>query len=248
MEKEIKTEIIYGRHPIMDALENGIVMEKILLATGTHGDFEKRIRFLSKERQIPLQIVPKEKLNSITKKNHQGVIAFTSPIEYFQIEDLLPLIYEKGEIPLFVLLDGVTDVRNLGAIARSAEAFGVHALVIPKKGSAQINEEAIKTSAGALNYLTVSRVQSLVTTVEYFAQNGIQVVAADVKGEKQLKEISFDTPTAIILGDESRAVNRSLLELVDETYRIPIVGQVDSYNVSVAAGITLYEVNRQRFS
>ena len=240
------TELLYGRHPVVDALENNRTIEKVLLSNAIHGEFEKRLRYLCKEANVPMQVVPKERLNSITRKNHQGVIAFVSPIPYYQVEDILPMVYDKGETPLFVLVDGVTDVRNIGAIARSAEAAGAHALVLPKKGSAQINDEAMKSSAGALSSLPVCRVNSLMTTVEFLQLNGVQVIAADLKGDKMLYELELNGPLAIVMGDEAKGVNRMLLEKVDQPFKIPMRGQTDSFNVSVATGIILYEVLRQQ--
>lgn len=245
-EEKINSEILYGRHPVVDALENAMTIEKVLLSNAIHGEFEKKLRWLCKEANVPMQVVPKEKLNSITRKNHQGVLAFVSPIPYYTLEDILPTIYDKGEIPLFILVDGVTDVRNLGAIARSAEASGAHALVLPKKGSAQINEEAMKSSAGALSTLAVCRVNSLMHAVEFLQLNGIQCIAADLKGEKMLYDIDFTGPTAVVMGDEAKGVNRMLLELCDEFFKIPMRGKTDSFNVSVATGIILYEVMRQQ--
>jgi 23S rRNA (guanosine2251-2'-O)-methyltransferase len=245
-EEKPNTEILYGRHPVVEALENARTIEKVILSNAIRGEFEKRLRFLCKEANVPMQVVPIEKLNSITRKNHQGVLAFVSPIQYYELEDMLPMIYDKGETPLFILVDGVTDVRNLGAIARSAEAAGAHALVLPKKGSAQINEEAMKSSAGALNMLHVCRVNSLMHAVEYLQLNGIKVVAADLKGEKMLYDIDLDCSLAIVMGDEAKGVNRMLLESVNEYFKIPMRGQTDSFNVSVATGIILYEVMRQQ--
>jgi len=240
------TELLYGRHPVVDALENNRTIEKVLLSNAIHGEFEKRLRYLCKETNVPMQVVPKERLNSITRKNHQGVIAFVSPIPYYHVEDILPMVYDKGETPLFVLVDGVTDVRNIGAIARSAEAAGAHALVLPKKGSAQINDEAMKSSAGALSSLPVCRVNSLMTTVEFLQLNGVQVIAADLKGDKMLYDLELNGPLAIVMGDEAKGVNRMLLEKVDQPFKIPMRGQTDSFNVSVATGIILYEVLRQQ--
>jgi 23S rRNA (guanosine2251-2'-O)-methyltransferase len=242
------TELLYGRHPVVDALENNRTIEKVLLSNVIHGEFEKRLRYLCKEANVPMQIVPKERLNSITRKNHQGVIAFVSPIPYYHVEDILPMVYDKGETPLFILVDGVTDVRNIGAIARSAEAAGAHALVLPKKGSAQINDEAMKSSAGALSLLPVCRVNSLMTTVEFLQLNGVQVIAADLKGDKMLYDLELNGPLAIVMGDEAKGVNRMLLEKVDQPFKIPMRGQTDSFNVSVATGIILYEVLRQQLS
>lgn len=240
------TEILYGRHPVIDALENGRTIEKVLLSNAIRGDFEKRLRFLCKEANLPMQVVPIEKLNSITRKNHQGVLAFVSPIPYYSLEDILPTIYDKGETPLFVLVDGVTDVRNIGAIARSAEAVGAHALVLPKKGSAQINEEAMKSSAGALNMIPVCRVNSLMHAVDFLQLNGIQVIAADLSGGKMLYDLELTGPIAIVVGDEAKGVNRMLLDKVNHHFRIPMRGKTDSFNVSVATGIILYEILKQQ--
>jgi 23S rRNA (guanosine2251-2'-O)-methyltransferase len=241
-------ELIYGRHPVVEALENGRTFEKVVLSSGLHGEFEKRVRWLCKEVNVPLQIVPKERLNAITRKNHQGILAFVSPIPFYELEDILPMIYEKGESPLIVLVDGVTDVRNIGAIARSAEAAGAHVLVLPKKGSAQINEEAMKTSAGALNIIPVCRVNSLMHAVDFLQMNGIQVIAADLAGEKMIYDIDLTGPLALVMGDEHKGVNRMLLEKVNHPFKIPMRGQTDSFNVSVATGIILYEVMRQQMN
>lgn len=239
-------EMIFGRHPVMDALEAKRNFEKIILAANVRGPFEKDLRKACKELDVPLQTVPKERLNNYTRKNHQGVVALLSPIPYYQVEDLLLLAYEKGKHPLFVLLDGVTDVRNIGAIARSAEAAGADALIIPKKGSAQINDSAMKSSAGALNHLPVCRVNSLIQTAEYLQMNGLQLIAADLQGEKMLYDLELNLPLALIMGDEHKGVNRVLLEKVDEHFLLPMRGQTDSFNVSVATGITLYEIMRQQ--
>lgn len=240
------SDLIYGRHPVVEALENGRIFEKVLLSSNLRGELEKQVRFLCKEGNIPLQIVPKERLNAITRKNHQGIIAFVSPIPFYELEDILPMVYENGQSPLIVLVDGVTDVRNIGAMARSAEAAGAHALVLAKKGSAQINEEAMKTSAGTLNTLPVCRVNSLMHAVEFLQMNGIQVIAADLKGEKMLYELDLTGPLAVVMGDEHKGINRMLLEKVDHPFRIPMRGTTDSFNVSVATGIILYEVMRQQ--
>ncbi len=242
---KIEAELIYGRHPVLEGIDAGRSFEKILLASHIRGDFEKTLRQACKQANIPLQTVPKERLQQLSRKNHQGVIGIVSPIPYYLLEDILPLIYERGESPLFVLLDGVSDVRNLGAIARSAEAAGAHALVLPKKGAAQINDAAMKSSAGALSFLPVCRVNSLIQAVEYLQFNGIQVIAADLKGEQMLYDLDLTGPLAIVMGDEHKGVNRMLLEKVNHYFQIPMRGKTDSFNVSVATGIILYEVLRQ---
>ncbi len=238
--------IIYGRHPVVDVINSGKSIDKLILQQGLRGEFEKEIRSLSKMHNIPVQVVPKERLNKITRSNHQGIIAFVSAIQYYLIEDVLPLLYEKEEAPLILVLDGVTDVRNMGAIARSAEVLGAHALVVPKKGSAMINADAVKTSAGALNILPVCRENSLVNTIEYLQNSGIQVLASDLKARKRLSNLDLTLPTAIIVGSEGKGTSPALIKAANEHFIIPQTGKTDSLNVSVATGIILYEALRQR--
>ncbi|MFN7116560.1 MAG: 23S rRNA (guanosine(2251)-2'-O)-methyltransferase RlmB [Saprospiraceae bacterium] len=240
--------IIYGRHPIIDAIQSGQTIDKILLQQGTRGDFEKEIRHLSKAYNIPVQVVPKEKLQQFTKGNHQGIVGFVSLVQYFHLEDVLPGIFEKSETPLILLLDGVTDVRNFGAIARSAEVAGAQTIVVPLKGSALINAEAMKTSAGALAKIPVCRETSLAKAIEYLKLSGIQILASDLQATKMIYELDFQQPTAIIIGSEGEGVNPALLREADALFKIPQVGTTDSFNVSVATGIILYEAMRQRLS
>lgn len=241
-----KDKLIYGRHPIMDAIENGASIDKIMLSQAVKGDYEKELRKLCKERNIPLHIVPKDRISNVTQKNHQGVLGFLSFLEYQLIEDVFPLIYEKGEVPLILVLDSITDVRNMGAIARSAEAMGVHALVIPFKKTAQINAEALKTSAGALTKIPVCRTASLGNAIDYLLMNGLQVVAAELRGKDTLEELDLTLPTAIVMGSEDEGVRPHILRKATSWFRIPMLGTTDSFNVSVAAGIVLYETIRQR--
>ncbi len=191
-------------------------------------------------------MVPKERLNRFVRGNHQGVMCWLSLIEYQSLEDLLPSIYEKSEVPLLLLLDGVTDVRNFGAIARSAEVFGAHAIVIPRKKSAQITPDAIKTSAGALLEIPVCRESSIIAAIEFLQQSGVQVYASDLKSRREMKELDLTVPCAMIIGAEDRGVSRSLLQVVDKTFLIPQAGKTDSLNVSVATGIMMYEAMSQR--
>lgn len=239
-------KLIYGRHPITDAIENGMSIDKIMMSQSVKGPFEKELRKTCKERNIPLYIVPKDRLNNITKKNHQGVLGLLSHVEYQLIEDIFPLIYERGETPLVVVLDSVTDVRNMGAIARSAEATGAHALIVPHKNTAQINAEALKTSAGALSKIPVCRTASLGNAIDYLLMNGVQVVAADLKGEEMLYELDLTVPTAIVMGAEGEGIRPHIVRKATNLFRIPMNGTTDSFNVSVAAGIVLYETIRQR--
>lgn len=240
------SQIIYGRHPVLDAIKGGTSIDKLLLQQGTRGEFEKEIRHLSKTFRIPLQVVPKERLGKLVRGNHQGIIGMLALIPYYRLEDVLPMIYEKSETPLIMLLDGVTDVRNFGAIARSAELCGAHALVIPRKGSAQINSEALKTSAGALSKLPVCREGSMVKAIEFLQLSGIQVLASHLKATKLIYDLDLKGPTALILGSEDKGVSPAIADQADELFLIPQKGTTDSFNVSVAGGIMLYEVVRQR--
>ena len=246
MKNTSKNNIIFGRHPVVDAVRSGADIDKIFIQRGTSGDFEKEVRKLCKEQEIPLQYVPKEKLNRITQGNHQGIIGYLALLQYYRLEDVVPHIYEKGETPLILLLDRITDVRNFGAIARSAEVCGAHALVVPSNGSALINADAMKTSAGALARLMVCREKSLVTSLEYLQNAGVQVFASDLKGKQPIYKMDFTAPCAIVIGSEDEGTSQGLLDRADECFIIPQKGETDSLNVSVATGIMLYEAMRQR--
>ncbi len=241
-----KKTLIFGRHPVVDAIQAGQVFDKIILQQGTRGEFEKELRQLTKIYNIPLQYAPKERLEKITRANHQGVIGFLSMIQYYRLEDVLPLIYERGEVPLLLLLDGITDVRNFGAIARSAVCCGTQSIIIPMKGGAQINADAMKASAGAISSIPICREPSLVNVLEQLQNSGVQVVASNPNGRKQLYELDFNLPTAIILGSEGEGVSETLLEKADEQFVIPQTDLTNSFNVSVASGIILYEAIKQR--
>ena len=240
------TYLIFGRHPVTEAIRTGSQFDKIFIQRGTTGDLETEVRRLCRQHEIPLQYVPKEKLNRITRGNHQGIIGYLAMLKYYKLEDVVSKIFEKGETPLLLLLDGVTDVRNLGAIARSAEVCGVHALVVPVSGSALINADAVKTSAGSLTRLTVCREKSLIASVEYLQNADVQVFAGDLRSEQPIYEMDFTEPTAIVIGSEDEGVSKKVLKAVDGRFIIPQKGETDSFNVSVATGIMLYEAQRQR--
>jgi len=244
--RDNKESIIYGKHPVVDVIKSGKSIDQVMLQQGTRGAFEIELRHLCREFNIPMKVVPKDRLGRVTKGNHQGVIAILSPISYYKLEDVLPMIYEKSEIPLILLLDGVTDVRNFGSIARSAECCGANAIVIPEKGTARINADALKTSAGALSKIPVCREKSIQSAVEFLQLSGIQVLASDLRGQKKIQELDLKGPTAYIIGAEDEGVSPHLLRKADECFIIPQTGTTDSLNVSVAAGIMLYEVLRQR--
>lgn len=238
--------IIYGRHPVVEALENGVPIEKVMLQKGIRGEMEKELRHLCKAADIPMLVIPKERLKRYTNGNHQGVVALQALIRYQKMEDILPMVFERSETPLFILLDSVTDVRNFGAIARTAEVCGAHALVITQKNSAQINPEAMKTSAGALNTIPVCREKSLITVIEYLQQSGIQVLASDLQAEKAIYDLDLTAPIAFVLGAEGEGISPAVARKADQTFIIPQKGQTDSLNVSVAGGMMLYEAMRQR--
>ncbi len=244
--QEEKQTIIFGRHPVVDAIKAGQVFDKVFLQQGMTGDVEKAIRQVAKQYGIPLQYVPKERLSKMTNGNHQGVVGIMSVINYHRLSNLLPIIFEQTENPLILLLDSITDVRNFGAIARSAVCCGVHTIVIPMKGGAQINADAMKASAGALNYLPICRENNLLQSVEQLQLLGITVMASALSSKKQLFEMDLKQPVAIILGSEGEGVGANLLQKADKHFIIPQKELTNSFNVSVAAGIILYEAMKQR--
>ncbi|MEE4256074.1 MAG: 23S rRNA (guanosine(2251)-2'-O)-methyltransferase RlmB [Bacteroidales bacterium] len=239
-------QMIFGIRPVLEALDAGKELDKILLQKGLRGELFHELMEKVRQYDVPLQLVPIDRLNRITRKNHQGVIAFQSRISYHSIEQILPGIFEKGDTPLILVLDHVTDVRNFGAIARTAESAGVHAILIPSKGSAAINEDAMKTSAGALNIIPVCRADSLENTVKFLKNSGLKIVSSSEKGSVEHYDEKLDLPLAIIMGSEDTGVSANLLRISDSLVSIPQKGKIGSLNVSVAAGVLLYEVLRQR--
>ncbi len=241
-----KDQLVYGTRAIIEAVRSGKEIDKLLLKKGRQNPLYKELMQLIKERNIPVQNVPVEKLNKITVKNHQGAIAFISSIIYQDIEQIIPMLYEEGKTPLILILDSITDVRNLGAIARTAECSGVDAIVIPSRGSAQINADAIKTSSGALNIIPVHRSHNLKETIDFLKNSGLQIIAASEKANKDYTQADFKMPTAIIMGSEERGISPEYLKRTDIHVAIPILGTIESLNVSVATAVMLYEVVRQR--
>jgi 23S rRNA (guanosine2251-2'-O)-methyltransferase len=242
------TDTIYGRHPVLEALQSDQPVDKVYLQQGTRGEFEKELRHACKEREVPMTIVPPGKLQRMVARgqNHQGVVAQLAAAAYQRIEDVLPFIYEQGQVPLLLLLDGVTDVRNLGAIARSAEVCGAQAIIIPRKNSAGLTADAVKSSAGALSRLPVCREKSLVNVIEFLQQSGLSVLASDLNAEKFLHEQELDQPLCLVLGAEGEGISTGVARAANVTFKIPQAGQLNSFNVSVAAGILLYEAMRAR--
>ncbi|PWG82157.1 23S rRNA (guanosine(2251)-2'-O)-methyltransferase RlmB [Pararcticibacter amylolyticus] len=239
-------QMIFGIRAVIEAIQSGKDIEAIYIQRGLSGALFAELKGLLRDRQVNFQQVPVEKLNRITRKNHQGVIGIISPITYHDIENVIPEIYERGEVPLILLLDGITDVRNLGAIARTAECAGVHAIVVPVKGSAQINPDAIKTSAGALFKIPVCRQDSLLKATRFLRESGLQIVACTEKTQDYLYDVNFTGPTAIVMGSEDDGISTDILRTADFLAKIPMHGEIASLNVSVSSGIILYEAVRQR--
>lgn len=238
--------MIFGVRAVMEAIEAGTTIDKIFLKNDTTGDLTKELSVLAKEHGIPIQRVPVEKLNRLTRKNHQGVVAFVSPVRYYDLEEIVLRLYEEGRMPAVMLLDGVTDTRNFGAIARTADCAGFDAIVIPERGSVSVTPEAIKTSAGALFHLPVCRCRNLLDTVRVLKASGVRVVGASEKASYEYTEADFSTPVAIVMGAEDVGISTPIIRECDELVSIPMLGNISSLNVSVAAGVMMYEVVRQR--
>lgn len=242
-----KELLVYGRRPVLEAIETGQSIEKVYFKQGVEIGFLKQLKELCIAYEVPFQGVPQVKLDKITTKNHQGVIMVLSQIKYYKTEDILSQVYEDGEVPLFMLLDGVTDIHNIGAIARTAWATGVHAIIVPHKGSASINADAIKKSAGALLHIPVCRTINFVDTVNFLKNNGLKIVSLGLSNESVLlHDLNAKQPLAIIMGDEGAGLSEDVTALSDEIVKIPMVKAFDSYNVSVASAMVLYECMKQR--
>ncbi len=241
-------DMLFGLRPILEALNAGRTLEKIFLLRGTKNSLVGDISTLARAAGIQVQQVPVEKLDGLTRKNHQGAVAFVSPIDYAPLDTLVSSLFEAGKVPFLLLLDRITDVRNFGAIARTAECLGVQALVVPSHGAAQINGDALKTSAGALNLLPVCREANLQDTIRFLQQSGVTVVACSEKADEAVgaADADFSGPVAVLMGSEEDGIAPELLRLADVRLKVPMTGQIQSLNVSVAAGIMLFEVARQR--
>lgn len=244
MHKE--SEFIFGLRPVIEAIKAGKQIDRLLVREGLQGALYHELMAAVRESKINWQVVPEERLNLETRKNHQGVIAWLSLIEFQHIDNILPTLYENGVDPFLLMLDGVSDVRNFGAIVRTAECMGAHAIIIPEKGSARITADAIKTSAGALHTFPVCRERSLLKTAEYLKESGLKIICADEKKGKELPSANLGGPALVVMGSEDRGISRELLSLATDMVRIPMSGKIASLNVSVAAGILLYEIIRQR--
>lgn len=246
--REEKNDFIVGFRPIIEAIKSGKELDKVFIQNGLQSPLFKELMALLKEKEIPYQFVPVEKLNRINRINHQGVAASLSQASFYKIEDLLPEIFEKGKTPMLLILDRITDVRNFGAIARSAECAGVNAIIIPQKGGASINSDALKTSAGALHKIKVCRENNLKATIDYLKESGIQVIACTEKASDYFYQIDYTEPTAIIMGSEENGISDEYLKRSDKRVKIPMLGTIESLNVSVATGIILFETVKQRIN
>jgi len=223
-------------------------VDKILLQRNTSGDAIAEIRQLAREHNIPIQVVPVEKLASMTRANHQGVLAFAGLVQYLDLQQVIDHVVGSGRVPLFVMLDGVTDVRNIGAIARSALCCGAQAIIIPDKGVGALNEEAMKSSAGALERINICRVNSLLKAVDSLHLNGIKVFTSEMNADRKVSELPLEEPCCIVMGSEDKGVQSYIRKAADEHFSIPMASDFDSLNVSVAAGIILYEALKHRMS
>ncbi len=241
-----ESDFIFGLRPVIEAIRAGKQIDRLLIKQGLHGVLYHELMAEVKNHKISYQIVPLERIELVTRKNHQGVLAWLSVIEYQNISNLLPSIFENGEDPLILILDSVTDVRNFGSIVRTAHCLGAHAIVIPEKGSARITADAVKASAGALHTFPVCRERSVVRTAKYLRDSGLMIVCAEENSAKSASEIDLTGPAAIILGSEDKGISRELKALADHRVKIPVSGTIGSLNVSIAAGIMMYEIIRQR--
>ena len=243
-----KNTLVIGRKAVMEAMVSGKALERIYMQSTIHGESVEEIRRVAERSQVPVNKVPVEKLNSFNISNHEGVVAVISKIQYQDLQNVISFIVDKGESPLLLILDGITDIRNIGAIARSAFCFGVHAIIIPDKGVGALNEDAISTSAGALEKIAVCRVNSLMKAVDELHLNGIKVYASEMTATKKLFELQFTDPCAVVMGGEEHGIHPALMKICDEQFQVPMTGDFESLNVSVATGIILYEAGRQRLA
>lgn len=243
-----ENNMIFGIRAVIEAIQADKEIDKLLIRRDLHGSLSRELFEVLKGRDIPVQRVPSERLDRLTRKNHQGVIAFVSAVAYQRLEELIPFLYEQGKDPFILLLDGITDVRNFGAIARTCECAGVDSIVIPVKGSATVNADAVKTSAGALHRLPVCKERSITQAIRFLRDSGVKVYAASEKAHVSYTTIRYDGPVAIVMGAEDTGVATDNLRICDEMIKIPLFGNIGSLNVSVASSILIYEVVRQRMN
>ena len=240
-------DIVFGTRPVLEAINSGKTLEKLFIQKNLKKEILEKIKSKLSNKKINISYVPKEKLNRITKKNHQGIICYISPISYQPIEEIIQRVFEKGKDPFVIILDRITDTRNFGAISRVADASGVDAIIIPEKESAIITSDSIKTSAGAINFIPICKVKSLRSTANFLKESGLKLVSCTEKGDKKFYDADLTSPCCIILGSEKDGISNSLMDISDERLNIPMKGNVESLNVSSSASVILFEVVRQRF-
>jgi 23S rRNA (guanosine2251-2'-O)-methyltransferase len=241
-----KTEMIFGTRAVMEAIRAKREIEKIFVQSGLNNDLIKELIQVAKANGVPFTFVPQEKLNRLSSKNHQGVICLLAAVQYANLENIIDKAYSEGREPFLLIVDRVTDVRNFGAIARTAECAGLDAIILGDAGNAPITGDAMKTSAGAPSYLPVCRVKDMKKTIHFLKENGVQIIACTEKGNSLLYEINLNTPLALIMGSEEDGISPQLLKEADHLAKIPMKGKISSLNVSVAAGISIYEAIRQK--
>ncbi|MBQ4821467.1 23S rRNA (guanosine(2251)-2'-O)-methyltransferase RlmB [Aquimarina sp. MMG016] len=237
---------IFGIRAVIEAIRSGKTMDKLFIQKGLQGELARELSTIIKKEGISFSYVPVEKLNRLTRKNHQGVVALTSPIEFHDLENLVLQVVESGETPLFLILDQLSDVRNFGAIIRTAECTGVHGIIIQKKGGAPVSADTVKTSAGAIFKIPICKVDHIKDALFYLQGSGIQIIAATEKASGNIYDLDLTIPSAIIMGSEGKGISNSVLKLVDQQAKLPMYGEIASLNVSVACGVFLYETIRQR--
>ena len=241
-----KSSLVIGRTAVLEAIRLGKQLDRIYLQNNSHGQVIDEIKSQAFQNNIPINKVPVEKLNGFNISDHEGCVALISKIKYQELQQVISFVVDNGDIPLFLILDGITDIRNIGALARTAYCCGVQAIIIPDKGVGALNEDAIVTSAGALELISVCRVSSLVKAVDELHLNGIKVFASEMTSEKRIFDINLKEPCAIIMGSEDKGIYPALVKISDGAFKIPMVANFESLNVSVAAGMILYEAMRQR--
>lgn len=241
-----KNTLVIGRDPVIAALRNGQQLDRIYLDTRAQGPEINEIKILASQNGVPVNYVPAAKLNGFNITNHEGCVAMIAKVQYQDLQQVISFVVEQGETPLFLILDGITDIRNIGGIARTAYCCGVHAIIIPEKGVGALNEDAILTSAGALEKIAVCRVNSLMKAVDELHLNGIKVFASEMTAAINIADSDLKVPAAIVMGSEDNGIYPALMKICDEKIKIPMTGDFESLNVSVATGIILYEVMRQR--
>jgi 23S rRNA (guanosine2251-2'-O)-methyltransferase len=241
-----KDNYIFGTRAVMEAVGTDKQIDKVLIKKESENPLIIELLNLVKKNKIPFQFVPVQKINKITQKNHQGVLAFISPVKFYDIHEIVTRVFESGEAPFILALDGVTDVRNFGALVRTAESAGVHAVLVPEKNSARINADAVKTSAGAIHKIALCRTHSMRKTLEELKNTGLRIITADEKANKYYYDVDFTHPHILVAGAEDSGISKSIISISDEFIKIPMQGEIKSLNVSVAASILMYETVRQR--